>query len=120
MSGSDRSRGPPPGEFPPRDPRRAPEGSMSRAEKFEDEKKRIMQSCFSRKDSDGTCMYLYLLRHVRLHLCDCHASIELAGIESGELLKSYISPVPKVYAISTGGACLFLALLQLSDQIQGS
>lgn len=29
---------------------------MSRAEKFEDEKKRIAQSCFSKKESDGTCM----------------------------------------------------------------
>ena len=28
--------------------------SMSRAEKFEDEKKRIIQSCYSKKDSDGT------------------------------------------------------------------
>ncbi|PLB41899.1 GTP-Rho binding exocyst subunit SEC3 [Aspergillus candidus] len=65
MSGSDRSRGPPPGEFPPRDPRRAPEGSMSRAEKFEDEKKRIMQSCFSRKDSDGTLVDSYIT-HVRI------------------------------------------------------
>lgn len=29
---------------------------MSRAEKFEDEKKRIAQSSFAKKDSDGTCM----------------------------------------------------------------
>lgn len=35
----------------------AAEGSMSRAEKFEDEKKRIIQSCYSKKDNDGTCMW---------------------------------------------------------------
>lgn len=65
MNGRDRPRGPPSGEVPGhRDPRRAADprnggfggGDMSRAEKFEDEKKRIAQSCFSKKDSDGTCM----------------------------------------------------------------
>jgi hypothetical protein len=30
---------------------------MSRAEKFEDEKKRIIQSCYSKKDTDGTCTW---------------------------------------------------------------
>lgn len=34
------------------------DNSMSRAEKFEDEKKRIIQSCFARKDNDGSCMWL--------------------------------------------------------------
>ena len=29
--------------------------AVSRAEKFEDEKKRIIQSCYSKKDTDGTC-----------------------------------------------------------------
>lgn len=63
MNGRDPSRGPPAGDYPPqRDPRRAApaagpgDGTMSRAEKFEDEKRRIIQSCFSRKDNDGHCM----------------------------------------------------------------
>ena len=30
--------------------------NMTRAEKFEDEKKRIIESCFSKKDEDGSCM----------------------------------------------------------------
>ncbi|KAJ5678325.1 uncharacterized protein N7477_003958, partial [Penicillium maclennaniae] len=34
--------------------RNGSDGSMSRAEKFEDEKKRIIQSCYSKKDADGT------------------------------------------------------------------
>lgn len=78
MNGRDRSRGPHPGEIPPqRDPRRVGDGrnaghtghgeaSMSRAERFEDEKRRIIQSCFSRKDGDGSCMYFLLLRTVAL------------------------------------------------------
>jgi hypothetical protein len=28
---------------------------MSRAEKFEDEKKRIIESCFNKRDEDGSC-----------------------------------------------------------------
>ena len=67
MNGRDRRRGLSSGELPAhRDPRRPAAdprnggfggpGDMSRAEKFEDEKKRIAQSCFSKKDSDGTCM----------------------------------------------------------------
>lgn len=28
---------------------------MSRAEKFEDEKKRIIESCFGKKEPDGSC-----------------------------------------------------------------
>lgn len=61
-----RPRGPPPGDMPPphREPRRVGDprsggpgdASLSRAEKFEDEKKRITQSCFAKKESDGTCM----------------------------------------------------------------
>ena len=35
------------GPFPPR-------GPMSRAERFEDEKKRIIESCFSKRDTDGS------------------------------------------------------------------
>lgn len=29
---------------------------VSKAEKFEDEKRRIVESCFSKKDPDGSCM----------------------------------------------------------------
>ncbi|THC99407.1 hypothetical protein EYZ11_001131 [Aspergillus tanneri] len=38
---------------------------MSRAEKFEDEKKRIIQSCFSKKDNDNTLIESYIT-HVRI------------------------------------------------------
>ncbi|KAH8428012.1 GTP-Rho binding exocyst subunit SEC3 [Aspergillus melleus] len=78
MNGRDRPRGPPPGDLPPpqRDPRRGGDGrnggmpapgdaSMSRAEKFEDEKKRIIQSCFARKDNDGSLVESYIT-HVRI------------------------------------------------------
>ncbi|KAF7619127.1 exocyst complex component Sec3 [Aspergillus flavus] len=77
MNGRDRSRGPHPGEIPPqRDPRRIGDGrnaghtghgeaSMSRAERFEDEKRRIIQSCFSRKDGDGSLTESYIT-HVRI------------------------------------------------------
>jgi hypothetical protein len=30
---------------------------MSRAERFEDEKRRIIESCFAKVDPDGACMY---------------------------------------------------------------
>jgi len=30
---------------------------MNRAEKFEDEKRRIIESCFAKVDPDGACMY---------------------------------------------------------------
>ena len=29
---------------------------VNKAEKFEDEKRRIVESCFSKKDPDGSCM----------------------------------------------------------------
>ncbi|CEL05920.1 hypothetical protein ASPCAL07032 [Aspergillus calidoustus] len=76
MSSRDRSRGPR-GETPPqRDPRRAPDSrnggsagsgdtAASRAEKFEDEKRRIIQSCFAKKDSDGSLVESYIT-HVRI------------------------------------------------------
>lgn len=40
------------------DPRDGAENvsNMTRAQRFEDEKKRIIESCFSRKDEDGACM----------------------------------------------------------------
>jgi exocyst complex component 1 len=30
-------------------------GAMSRAERFEDEKRRIIDSCFGKRDEDGSC-----------------------------------------------------------------
>jgi len=30
--------------------------NMTRAQRFEDEKKRIIESCFSKRDEDGACM----------------------------------------------------------------
>jgi hypothetical protein len=30
-------------------------GRVSRAERFEDEKRRIIESCFSKRDEDGSC-----------------------------------------------------------------
>lgn len=32
----------------------APAPGMSRAERFEDEKRRIIESCFSKRDDDGS------------------------------------------------------------------
>lgn len=37
---------------------------MSRAEKFEDEKRRIVESCFNKKDTDGSGTATHLLRYV--------------------------------------------------------
>jgi hypothetical protein len=34
---------------------------MSRAERFEDEKRRIIESCFGRTEEDGSCMPLDIL-----------------------------------------------------------
>lgn len=67
MSGRDRHRGFPSNLSPQKerrpggDPRSGgasvPGASgMSRAEKFEDEKRRIIQSCFSKTESDGSSM----------------------------------------------------------------
>lgn len=66
MNGRERPRMPPSGGAQPvRDPHRAGDGrngaflspgdNSSRAEKFEDEKRRIIGSCFNKKDSDGAC-----------------------------------------------------------------
>lgn len=56
MNGPNRPRPPPPADIRRGgDPRNGASDSMSRAEKFEDEKKRIIQSCYSKKDTDGTC-----------------------------------------------------------------
>lgn len=62
MNGRDRPRPPAPNDMrrgaDPRNGSGSGSGSgdtsMSRAEQFEDEKKRIIQSCYSKKDSDGT------------------------------------------------------------------
>ncbi|KAL9609703.1 MAG: hypothetical protein Q9167_005553 [Letrouitia subvulpina] len=42
-----------------------PTASMSRAERFEDEKRRIMESCFSKKDPDGSISESYIT-HIRV------------------------------------------------------
>ncbi|KAJ6129987.1 hypothetical protein N7512_002767 [Penicillium capsulatum] len=75
MNSRDRPRQP-----PPSDPRRgtdarngAGDGSMSRAEKFEDEKKRIIQSCYSKKEADGTLVESYIT-HVRITEDSTHPS----------------------------------------------
>ncbi|KAK2736840.1 hypothetical protein FQN57_000520 [Myotisia sp. PD_48] len=39
--------------------------AMSRADKFEDEKRRIIQSCFSKKDNDGSTLESYIT-HIRI------------------------------------------------------
>lgn len=49
------------------------EATMSRAEKFEDEKRRIIQSCFSKKDSDGSLVESYIT-HVRITEDAAHPS----------------------------------------------
>jgi hypothetical protein len=42
--------------------------SMTRAEKFEDEKRRIVESCFAKRDADGACKQSpFLLRVYRVH-----------------------------------------------------
>ncbi|KAH7419038.1 exocyst complex component Sec3-domain-containing protein [Cadophora sp. MPI-SDFR-AT-0126] len=40
-------------------------GGMSRAERFEDEKRRIVDSCFGKKDEDGSLMESYIT-HIRI------------------------------------------------------
>ncbi|KAL4928589.1 GTP-Rho binding exocyst subunit SEC3 [Aspergillus undulatus] len=75
MNDYDRPRGPPANIPPQRDPRRGAESrngghggsgdGVSRAEKFEDEKRRITQSCFAKKDTDGALVESYIT-HVRI------------------------------------------------------
>ncbi|KAJ5121938.1 hypothetical protein N7476_005412 [Penicillium atrosanguineum] len=65
MNGRDRPRPPPPSDARRVGDRNGSDGSMSRAEKFEDEKKRIIQSCYSKKDADGTLVESYIT-HVRI------------------------------------------------------
>lgn len=70
MNGRDRPRGPPPGPLPPRGDLQSDSGSspstMTRGAAFEDEKKRIIHSCFAKKDEDGLCTYTI---HVLLRIC---------------------------------------------------
>ena len=50
-----------PRNAPPPQQTNRPPGQMTRAEKFEDEKRRIMESAFSKYDETGVCMcYFYL------------------------------------------------------------
>ncbi|KAL8914723.1 MAG: hypothetical protein Q9171_000736 [Xanthocarpia ochracea] len=42
-----------------------PKATMSRAEKFEDEKRRIIESCFSKRDADGSVNESYIT-HIRI------------------------------------------------------
>lgn len=61
MNGRDRPRGPPPGPLPRRGDMQSDAGSspstMSRGDAFEDEKKRIIHSCFAKKDEEGLRTY---------------------------------------------------------------
>lgn len=62
MNGRDRPRGPPQGPPPNRGPgpqsdSNSSPSTMTRGAAFEDEKARIIKSCFSKKDEDGTRTY---------------------------------------------------------------
>ncbi|KAL1970644.1 hypothetical protein VTN77DRAFT_4288 [Rasamsonia byssochlamydoides] len=60
------SRGRRPGEETRNDAGVGPgDGTMSRAQIFQDEKRRIIQSCFSKKDSDGALSESYIT-HIRI------------------------------------------------------
>lgn len=69
MNGRERPRAFPPSGSPARgrtpvDGRNGSGGfpgstGMSRAEKFEDEKRRLVQSCFSKRDTDGSSMNFF-------------------------------------------------------------
>ncbi|CAO1605357.1 hypothetical protein XANCAGTX0491_008876 [Xanthoria calcicola] len=56
--------GAPGGLFPPA-ASAVPKTTMSRAEKFEDEKRRIIESCFSKRDADGSVNESYIT-HIRI------------------------------------------------------
>jgi hypothetical protein len=49
--------GPPQASLSPPPPQMAGPGTMTRAERFEDEKKRIIESCFAKLDETGARMY---------------------------------------------------------------
>jgi hypothetical protein len=100
MSSRDRSRVPAPNDVPPhREPRRMGDGrnggfagpgeaTMSRAEKFEDEKRRIIQSCFSKKDSDGSRMYTFLCTFTVALQFACWSRLRRLRREFGGYLQS--------------------------------
>ncbi|CAK7218153.1 hypothetical protein SBRCBS47491_003410 [Sporothrix bragantina] len=44
---------------------------MGRAERFEDEKRRIVESCFNKKDDDGSIIETYIT-HIRIHEYSSH------------------------------------------------
>ncbi|KAL8783463.1 MAG: hypothetical protein Q9213_004600 [Squamulea squamosa] len=54
-----------PGGLVPPGATSAPKATMSRAEKFEDEKRRIIESCFNKKDADGSVSESYIT-HIRI------------------------------------------------------
>jgi hypothetical protein len=59
-------------------------GSMTRAEKFEDEKRRIMETCFSKYDETGACKCAfgvgcgYRMARQRMEMCDRCSTILVA------------------------------------------
>jgi hypothetical protein len=66
MNGRDRPRGPPQGPPPgpplnrgpgPQSDSNSSPSTMTRGAAFEDEKARIIKSCYAKKDEDGTCTY---------------------------------------------------------------
>lgn len=111
---------PPAGEIPPlRDPRRAGDGpngpfgspgdsAMSRAEKFDDEKKRIIQHCFGKKDKDGTCMWL---------LPFCCSRLFTAALAIVPLLRRTVlrcaEPCSKPWSLAVIALCLISLLVNL-------
>jgi hypothetical protein len=52
---------------------------MTRAERFEEEKRRIVDSCFNKKDVDGSCVYTLPLTARWLPSCclPCSSSVTL-------------------------------------------
>lgn len=49
----------------------SPEGIRARAERFEDEKRRIIESAFAKKDDDGSQVESYIT-HVKVRTYDEH------------------------------------------------
>ncbi|KAJ5572191.1 hypothetical protein N7535_005851 [Penicillium sp. DV-2018c] len=76
MNGKDRPRGPPlgppprRGDLPPGNPGSS---SQSRGDAFEDEKRRIIHSCFAKKDEEGQQLESYIT-HVRITEDSVHPS----------------------------------------------
>lgn len=55
------------------------QGQMSRAERFEEEKRRIVDSCFNKKDVDGSCelspCHIFILNAICLSFRDSLADL---------------------------------------------